>query len=100
MTEDDSDAAMLESKWLVAKSPNEQIAKVVSIEQPYKEYDEKTDAKKIKRGGVVIDATGEGEVTIELRCAPSEKEAQYNCTTHEAINVKVICRPVATAPKG
>jgi len=73
-------------------------SKVVSIEQPYKEYDEKTDSKKIKRGGIFLAATGEGEVTIELRCAPGEK-ARYNCTTHEAINVRVICMPVATAAK-
>lgn len=98
VTEDDSDAVILDSRWCVSRNPNEAIAKVVAVEQPYKEYDEKTDSKKIKRGGVLIEGTSEGEVTIELRCAPGEN-AVYNCTTHEAINVRVLCKPVATASK-
>lgn len=76
-------------KWSILNKFDEDVVKVLAVEQPYREMDEKTKRKKVKRGFVKVHPAGKGEVTLELRWG-RDGATVGNCTRDEGINIRIV----------
>lgn len=75
-------------KWAITNVPDPAVIKVVSLDQPWKQLDEKQGRKKVNKGSITLEAQGVGETLIEMRWCRAEAP-NGNCTRDEAINIQV-----------